>query len=569
MDEKRSITKGDCIVQDFEDGRHFYDPLTGEEILDFFEPLENEEGEAVCPCHKKWACSLYVNAGKICPNYSQEGCQCDFNKEEEGEEKLQEDDKSEPKDQDEEGGEELEPEGSPGEDGLQDSAKGVDGSPSSAGNVTTDAIAGEAGEVGAVGEAGGLAEAGGTAIAAGGAEGGGGFIAFLIANPEIAIAVLVILVVLVIFLVVAIAIGTQKPEAYGETASSISTICLDPGHSPHPSNGKTGEKGEMELNWQTANEVKALLETDGYNVVMTRNDINEEVDNSERPKICQNAGAPFLFAIHHNDAPGKKGPFMIIPKSSRKNIYTASKSYAETIQTTIAQSLGIEGKTSGSQPVDGGLCVEGSSCTSDNLEIVGSGESIGEPVMYIEIMALDSQGRTWITNPTNRIKMNRAIADGIEKAAPKGGNLGQKIAQTALDYTKNLEQFRKDRPVGGKSNDPTDCGGFVTTVIWKTGLDPEFVKWSTSHLASEYADYFRSHPEKYKIISEDLNDTSQLQPGDILVNYKYNSHTAIYVGELGTSTGGTNKAEASLHGHEPDNQHSWYSKLHFAARMIK
>lgn len=350
-------------------------------------------------------------------------------------------------------------------------------------------------------------------------------------------------------------LGRQEAEA-----AEPPTICLDPGHSPNPSNGKTGAPGELELNWKTATEVKALLEADGYKVVFTRKE-KEDIDNSLRPKKCQAAGAPFLYAIHHNDAPGKKGPFHIIPKPARKNIYDASKKYANTIEDTIVKKLGVANKTSGDQPVNGGVCEEGSSCTSDNLEIVKSGDAINLPVMYIEIMALNPQGTAWINNPSNRTKMNRAIADGLEKAVPKtGGANGEAIAKQAISYVKNPSSYASDYHLSGKSI--TDCGGFVTTVFAKLKIDPKFVEASKGLSASQYIQYFKSHPEKYQIVSENVTSTSILKPGDVLLNKDHGSHAAIFIGR----TGNGNKAQASLDKHPPEFG-NWYSALHIAVRL--
>ena len=67
----------------------------------------------------------------------------------------------------------------------------------------------------------------------------------------------------------------------------------------------------------------------------------------------------------------------------------------------------------------------------------------------------------------------------------------------------------------------TDCGGFIATVMYATGVDPNYVSVGVGG----QIDYVRSNPDKYLIIeSPTLN---LLRPGDILFTP---GHTTMYTG---------------------------------------
>jgi hypothetical protein len=86
----------------------------------------------------------------------------------------------------------------------------------------------------------------------------------------------------------------------------------------------------------------------------------------------------------------------------------------------------------------------------------------------------------------------------------------------------------------------SDCGVFVATVLVASGADPDYPKRGT--LVQQ--PYMDSHPEKYEKLG-DVSSTSQLQAGDILIN---STHTYLYVGD---QPGGFNAVSASLHSHVP------------------
>lgn len=130
----------------------------------------------------------------------------------------------------------------------------------------------------------------------------------------------------------------------------------------------------------------------------------------------------------------------------------------------------------------------------------------------------------------------------------------EKASTTA--YQGALKQYSKGGNVGGDIG-YTDCGRFVGTVMEASGVDPDYPDVGTWIAA----DYVRAHPEKYEII-ENVNDTSQLQPGDILIDGP--NHTYIYVG---SQPNGFDIREASYGSRVPQSRKFWVNAgAYFAAR---
>lgn len=67
----------------------------------------------------------------------------------------------------------------------------------------------------------------------------------------------------------------------------------------------------------------------------------------------------------------------------------------------------------------------------------------------------------------------------------------------------------------------TDCGGFIATVMYATGVDPDYVNVGVQR----QLEYVRSKPSKYLMIENPTVAT--LQPGDILFT---EGHTTMYTG---------------------------------------
>jgi N-acetylmuramoyl-L-alanine amidase len=95
-------------------------------------------------------------------------------------------------------------------------------------------------------------------------------------------------------------------------------ICLDPGH---PSEVGSGTKGkhftEVHVVWVVAQLLKAKLEADGYQVVLTKPAEDTMVRNRERAEIANRAHAHLLLRLHC-DAEGGSGFATYYPSRAGK-----------------------------------------------------------------------------------------------------------------------------------------------------------------------------------------------------------------------------------------------------------
>jgi hypothetical protein len=123
---------------------------------------------------------------------------------------------------------------------------------------------------------------------------------------------------------------------------------------------------------------------------------------------------------------------------------------------------------------------------------------------------------------------------------------------TAKEAAKPEYQEAMPKYNGATTETPyTDCGVFVATVMVMSGADPDYARRGTSI----QLDYLRSSG-KYELF-ENLNNTSQLQPGDIFI---LDGHTFLYTGNYTGGDGKTyNAASASLGGHPPEASRVYFS----------
>lgn len=107
--------------------------------------------------------------------------------------------------------------------------------------------------------------------------------------------------------------------AAGMTTSVWSqVICIDPGH---PSENGRGSKGkrltEVEVAWKVAVRLRELLKSDGYTVVMTKDEQEEAVTNRDRARIANEAKSDLLLRLHCDAASGS-GISAYYPKETGK-----------------------------------------------------------------------------------------------------------------------------------------------------------------------------------------------------------------------------------------------------------
>lgn len=156
--------------------------------------------------------------------------------------------------------------------------------------------------------------------------------------------------------------GEQSNPMEPEATPTGPCIVLDAGHGGFDP-GTLGVSGTREdvLNLQITQRLKTLLEQNGVQVIMTREDENalkhtKDEDMAERARIIEQSGADLVVSIHMNwyEEPEISGPMVLyIPGSAQ------GRRFAEMVQDSLNAALDTDGMArsenffvlrSGSQP---------------------------------------------------------------------------------------------------------------------------------------------------------------------------------------------------------------------------
>ncbi len=156
------------------------------------------------------------------------------------------------------------------------------------------------------------------------------------------------------------------------TDSRKESICIDPGHQrkgnsgkeeiapgsgitkPKVSSGTSGvatKKDEYVLTLEIGLKLKEKLESEGYNVIMTRETHDVNISNKERSIMTNKAGCSLYIRLHADGSENRNTAGISVLTSSSKNQYTqkvqaSSDRFSkiileETLKTTGAKNRGI------------------------------------------------------------------------------------------------------------------------------------------------------------------------------------------------------------------------------------
>jgi N-acetylmuramoyl-L-alanine amidase len=114
-------------------------------------------------------------------------------------------------------------------------------------------------------------------------------------------------------------------------------VCIDPGHGGDDSGAVSGDLTEAEVNLNIAKRLQKLLIADNYAVIMTRDDANTTLTNSQRAQICDDHHADLLVAIHLN---ANVNPAMDYTQTLYGTA-TKDKAFATTMHQSLLKELGI------------------------------------------------------------------------------------------------------------------------------------------------------------------------------------------------------------------------------------
>lgn len=160
--------------------------------------------------------------------------------------------------------------------------------------------------------------------------------------------------------------NVQEENIIKRAPSSIKTVVIDPGHGPGGNSAKEAQSpdssimkikdggGAEGVNSKTPEyiitmsvglKLKNLLEANGINVVMTKDDINLAPGNIERADVGNNNNADLSIRIHCDsaDISSAKGASMLVPApvGYAENIAGISRTYGEIILNDLVSTVGM------------------------------------------------------------------------------------------------------------------------------------------------------------------------------------------------------------------------------------
>jgi N-acetylmuramoyl-L-alanine amidase len=195
-------------------------------------------------------------------------------------------------------------------------------------------------------------------------------------------------------------------------------VCIDPGHPSETSAGNVVQNGTTEVHivWVVGLKLRALLEAEGFKVVMTKSREEQVVTNKARAMIANDAKAGLMIRLHCDAStdsgyavysPDRQGTVQGVTGPAQ-GIIQESKVAAELVHKGLASVLAGVLK-------DGGV-------RGDSKTFVGSkqGALTGSifsqvPAVLVEMVVLSNkEDAEFIKSEAGQMKMAKAIAEGIK-----------------------------------------------------------------------------------------------------------------------------------------------------------
>lgn len=215
----------------------------------------------------------------------------------------------------------------------------------------------------------------------------------------------------------------EKEQEKVDNKNNQITIVIDPGHSstgtpgnepvsPNSSitklkdglgaTGKYSNIPEHKTNMSVALLLKKELESKGYNVILTKESVEQSKSNIERAQVGNKNNADLVVRIHADacEDSSVKGASIHVPANNNftSNFYEISKSYGSKIINTYAQEVNMKNRG----------VIERNDLTGFNWSKV--------PVVLVEMGFLSNkEDDMFVSNDENHPKIAKAIANGIYK----------------------------------------------------------------------------------------------------------------------------------------------------------
>jgi N-acetylmuramoyl-L-alanine amidase len=195
-------------------------------------------------------------------------------------------------------------------------------------------------------------------------------------------------------------------------------VVIDPGHPSETSQGASGPAGatEIHVNWAVGQRLKALLEADGYRVVVTKLVEDELVTNRHRAEIGTLHHGDVTVRLHC-DAGDHRGTATYYPDRQgerwgvtgpAQEVMDGSEAFARVFHPAMIRALGPDWPDLG---------IKGDSETfvgSQQGALTGSIFST-IPVVTVEMVVITQpQDEAFIASPEGQDRMARAILAGIQ-----------------------------------------------------------------------------------------------------------------------------------------------------------
>lgn len=206
-----------------------------------------------------------------------------------------------------------------------------------------------------------------------------------------------------------------------ESAGGRTIVCIDPGHPSEIASGKNVQNGtsEAHIDWAIASKLRDVLESKGYEVVLTKDAEDEVVRNKDRALVANRARAALMIRLHC-DASEERGYALYYPDrrgrakdgttGPAQDVIEASRRAAESIHASMAE--GLEGALN-----DNGVRTDNDTKVGREQGGALTGSIFSDvPVVTIEMVVLsNTQDAEFIKAEAGQQRMALAIAEGVAR----------------------------------------------------------------------------------------------------------------------------------------------------------
>ncbi len=210
-------------------------------------------------------------------------------------------------------------------------------------------------------------------------------------------------------------------HAADRPAKSGFRVCIDPGHPSENNDGRELLNGlrEVEVNWAVAQALRALLEENGYAVVLTKSSLLESVTNRRRAEIANEASADLMVRLHA-DSEGPSGFTIYYPRrqGTVKGVTGPSPAMIEASgRAAKAFHRGLKVKL-GDTLQDNGIRGDEQTFIGEKQGALTGSIHSKVPTVLVEMVNLTKPAdAAWIKQPTNQKIFAQGLLAGIAAVA--------------------------------------------------------------------------------------------------------------------------------------------------------